>query len=533
MRSFKSVVAMILVFVLLLTNSNLVLAQSIPEVETGEQFESKKVQVVRVYYESMEDIELLVPFDVFEYNNLEERYVLVAVDAQQMAAIKELGFKVIVDEEETAKFNGLQPSGDNQLNTIPGYSCYRTVEETYAAAAAMAVNFPNLATWTDVGDSWQKAIGPLDGYDMRVLKLTNNAITGQKPVLFLTASIHAREYATAEIATRFAEYLVNNYGTDPDATWMLDYQEIHIMFHANPDGRKIAEGGSSWRKNRDNDDGCSTTYGVDLNRNFTYQWGTGGSSASACDETYRGPSAGSEPETQAIQAYISSVFIDQRSTGAAPADTQGVYIDMHSSGGYVMWPWGYTTTTPPNNTQLQTLGRKLAFFNGYTPGQITRVLYVASGGSVDYAYGEMGVATYAFEVGTAFFQPCSSFESTVYPTNLNALVYAAKVTRTPYMTPLGPDTISLAVSSATVPAGTVVTLTGVANDTRYKSGSGEATQAIAAAEYYLDTPPWVAGATAFSMSASDGTFNSTSENITASVNTNGWSNGPPHAFPSQ
>ena len=93
------------------------------------------------------------------------------------------------------------------------------------------------------------------------------------------------------------------------------------------------------------------------------------------------------------------------------------------------------------------------------------------------------------------------------------------------MTPLGPDSISLAVSAATVPAGTVVTLTGAANDTRYKSGSGEATQAIAAAEYYLDTPPWVAGATPYSMNPSDGTFNSTTENITASVNTTGWSNG--------
>ncbi len=525
MKTNRLVVTIILVFMLLLTNSNIALAQSIPEVELVEQSDPGVVQVVRVYYESIEDIELLVPFDLFEYNNLEEKYVLVAVNARELGELKDLGFKVVIDEEETAKFTFLPSSGENQLNTIPSFPCYRTVEETYAAAAALAVNYPNLATWIDVGESWQKAIGPLPGYDMMVLKLTNSAIVGQKPVLFITASIHAREYAPAEIATRFAEYLVNNYGIDPDVTWMLDYQEVHIMFHANPDGRKIAETGSSWRKNRDNDDGCSTTYGVDLNRNFTYQWGTGGSSTNPCDETYRGPSAGSEPETQAIQAYISSVFIDQRGTGAAPADAQGVYIDMHSSGGYVMWPWGYTTTTPPNNTQLQTMGRKLAYFNGYTPGQITRVLYVASGGSVDYAYGEMGVATYAFEVGTAFFQACSSFESTVYPTNLNALLYATKVTRTPYMTPLGPDSLNLALSANSVPAGTSVTLTATANDTRYKSGTGEATQAIAAAEYYLDIPPWVAGATAFPMGASDGTFNSTTENITVSVNTTGWSNG--------
>ncbi len=520
MKSTRSVITILLVIVLLITNTNIAFSQSTGTEEGIEQTASSNIQVVRVYYESMEDIELLIPFDLFEYNNLEEKYVLVAVDAQQFGEIKELGFKVIVDEEETANFKLLSFSLDTQLETIPSYPCYRTVEETYAAAASLAVNYPNLATWTDVGDTWQKAIGPLDGYDMMVLKLTNNAIVAQKPVLFLTASIHAREYAPAEIATRFAEYLVNNYGIDPDVTWMLDNQEIHIMFHANPDGRKIAEGGVSWRKNRDNDDGCSSTYGVDLNRNFTYQWGTGGSSTNPCDETYRGPSAGSEPETQAIQAYISSVFIDQRGTGAAPADAQGVYIDMHSAGGYVMWPWGYTTTTPPNNTQLQTMGRKLAYFNGYTPGQITKVLYVASGGSVDYAYGEMGVATYAFEVGTNFFEPCTSFTSTVYPANLNALLYAAKVTRTPYMTPLGPDSLSVAVSASTVPAGTSVTLTAQANDTRYRQSNGtEPTQNIAAAEYTIDTPPWESGAAPIAMTAADGSFNASTENITAVVNT--------------
>ena len=57
------------------------------------------------------------------------------------------------------------------------------------------------------------------------------------------SAIHAREYATAELITRFAEYLVENYGTDPDITWLLDYNEIHLLLQANPDGRKHAETG--------------------------------------------------------------------------------------------------------------------------------------------------------------------------------------------------------------------------------------------------------------------------------------------------
>ncbi len=493
------------------------------------------VVVVRVYYNTLDDIQLLAEYDVFEYNNLEERYVLAAVDRAELQSLRDLGFRLIIDLEETASFARLsiplaeQPQEAIGPESIPSYSCYRTVEETYASAAALAAAHPTLATWSDVGNSWEKATvtsPDLAGYDMMLLKLTNSAVGGSKPKLFITASIHAREYAPAELTTRFAEHLVNNYGTDADATWLLDHHEIHLMFQANPDGRKKAEAGSSWRKNTDRDDGCTSTYGADLNRNFSYQWGTGGSSSVACNETYRGPGAGSEPETQVIQNYLLANFPDQRGSGtaAAPADATGIYLDIHSYGGYVMWPWGYTSTTPPNATQLQTLGRKVAFFNSYSPGQITHLLYVASGGSVDYAYGELGVASLAIEVGTAFFQSCSSFTGTVLPANLPALVYAAKVARTPYQTPLGPDALSLALSPASVAKGNAATLTATINDTRYRSGSGEATQNIAAAEYYLDTPPWQGG-TASAMTASDGAFNATVENVTATVDTTGLAEG--------
>ena len=98
---------------------------------------------------------------------------------------------------------------------------------------------PTLATWTDVGDSWDKATPAGDpGYDINALVLTNQAVPGPKPKLMIISAIHAREYATAELATRFAELLVNNYGIDPDITWLLDYTELHLIPQANPDGRK-------------------------------------------------------------------------------------------------------------------------------------------------------------------------------------------------------------------------------------------------------------------------------------------------------
>jgi len=535
MKHRASLPVLALILVVLSLSPDLTAEASNPSMtasRAASQDQPEDVYVVRVYYDTIEDIGLLSDYDLFEYNNRDEKYVLVAVDREKLQSLEGLGLRVAVDPEETANFTGASAGGGFGIDTIGGKECYRTVEETYQTAQDIATDHPALATWIDVGDSWEKATvtnPDLTGYDMMVLRLTNSGVDGPgvvKPKLFITASIHAREYAPAELLTRFAEYMVDNHGTDADVTWILDHHELHLMFQANPDGRKKAEAGSGvmWRKNTDRDDGCTSTvvtssyYGTDLNRNFSYQWGTGGSSTAPCNDSYRGPSAGSEPETQVIQTYLTDIFPDQREGGAAPPDTSGIYIDIHSHGGYVIWPWGYSASAPPNSAQLQTLGRKFAYYNNYTPGQITGVLYVASGGGVDYSYGELGVASYAIEVGTAFFQDCASFENTIYPVNLQALIYAAKVARTPYMTPAGPDALNLAVSPTSVACGAPATLTGTINDTRYRSGTGEPTQAIAAAEYYVDTPPWLGG-TAYAMTASDGSFNSTTEGVTASVDT--------------
>ena len=130
-----------------------------------------------------------------------------------------------------------------------------------------------------------------------------------------------------------------------------------------------------------------------------------------------------------MQDYLRAIFPDQRGpnlTDPGPADATGVYIDLHSYAQLVLWPWGFTSTTAPNATALQTLGRKFAYWNSYTPQQAIG-LYPTDGTTDDTAYGELGVAAYCFEVGTAFFQSCTSFTNTVWPNNLPPLIYAAKV----------------------------------------------------------------------------------------------------------
>ncbi|MGR6872871.1 M14 family zinc carboxypeptidase [Pseudomonas sp. HK3] len=420
--------------------------------------------------------------------------------------------------------------------SIPGYSCYQTVEETFSIAQGMVSANPSLAQFIDVGDSWQKS-QDLGGYDIRVLKLTNQNTTGNKPILFINSAIHAREYTTAPLTVEFARWLLDGYGTNADATWLLDAHEVHLMLHTNPDGRKQAETGLSWRKNA-NQDYCGTTSnsrGADLNRNFTFSWNStngGGSSGNQCNDTYRGPSAGSEPEIQALESYVRSIFPDKRGPNvndAAPTDTTGIHLDIHSYSELILWPWGDSQNVAPNGTAMQTLGRKFAYFNGYTPQQSVG-LYPTDGTSDSVSYGELGVPSFTFELGTSFFQNCSTFENTIVPDNLPALVYAAKVVRAPYITPGGPDITNLTINgtsgSGTIAPNSTGSLAATATDNRFNSSNGsEATQNITAMEYYIDTPPWTTGAVANVLSATDGSFNSKTEAGNATINTSGLSDG--------
>jgi carboxypeptidase T len=418
--------------------------------------------------------------------------------------------------------------------SLPSFPCYETVEETFAAMDGFPTTYPQLASVVDIGDSWEKTQAT-GGWDLRVLKLTNRQIAGDKPKLFINSAIHAREFATAPLVLAFARQLLEGYGTDADATWILDHQEVHLLIQTNPDGRKKAEPGVLWRKNTD--EFCKgpvrlgglISQGVDLNRNFSFSWNATngeGSSGTKCDQTYRGPSASSEPETQAVENYIRSLWPDRRGPGlndAAPDDTSGIHLDIHSAAGLVLWPWGVTDQPAPNGAALQALGRRLAFLNRYFPQQSIG-LYATDGTSDGPSYGELGVANYTFEIGTDFFQSCSTYESTVKPDNLAALRYAAKMVRTPFQNAGGPDvtTLQLSGDAATtgVPRGTKVTLTATTTDTRFSNDNGvEPTQNIVAVEAYVDTPPWQAGARAIALPAADGAFDTPTETVARTLPT--------------
>ncbi len=167
--------------------------------------------------------------------------------------------------------------------------------------------------------------------------------------------------------------------------------------------------------------------------------------------------------------YVRSQYPDLRAddlSAAAPVTTSGIFLDLHSYSELVLWPWGFTASSAPNGAALQTLGRKFAYFNTYTPVESIG-LYPTDGATDDFAYGELGVPAFTFEIGTDFFQDCPTFESTIVPDNLQALLYGLRALRRPYQDPAGPDTLNVSITPTLALTDTPAALTAVANDTRY------------------------------------------------------------------
>lgn len=523
----------------------------ITDVDT--QIQSELEELGPIYQVIAPNAELATKAAITFHGNLletitEQNIHIMTLSTAEAITLKTLGFTVNDEHDFPQRYKqhrlGQMAAADEkianaftaqQMTGIPGYFCYPTVEETYAKMDMMVSDDPSLASIIDIGDSWKKSTGG-GGYDLRVLKITNSAITGDKPKLFIHSAMHAREYTTAALSLDFADRLLRRYGLDADPTWIVDNHEIHILFHMNPDGRKQAETGLLWRKNV-NENYCgvnSNSRGADLNRNFTHSWNSTngqGSSGNVCSTTYRGPSAASEPETQALETYLRDIFPDSRGpnvSDAAPSDTQGLHLDIHSYSELILWPWGDTNSVAPNGTALQTLGRKLAFWNGYQPTQSIG-LYATDGTSDAISYGELGIPSITYELGTAFFQSCNDYQTTVRPDNLPSLEYAAKIVRAPYLLPSGPEVHDVTINGSKdgyASFGDQVELRATASDNRFEDQNGvEPSQKVIEAEYYVNSYPWQAGATGIPMAADDAAFSAKSEAITAMIETTNLNSG--------
>ena len=457
-----------------------------------------ELQVLIVHYVSRDQLaDLVNRYDVVEVDSDTQTLKIFSNQVTRDALAAE-GFSWTVDRPYTALINAEVKPLAGQTMGIPGYPCYRTISEIYASADTLAATYPDLVELLDIGDSWEKTQDPSDGWDIEVLVLSNrNTPSVPKSDAFIMSGIHAREWAPPELNLRLAEYLLANYDTNADVKWLLDYNRIHLVLLTNPDGRVKDEANFNvfWRKNTNNNYcGNTNSRGADLNRNYPYAWQN---NYSPCSETYSGPSANSEPETDAIMNYVASIFPDQKlpdpDEPVNELDATGMFVDLHSYSRLVLWPWGYTGTLAPNYASLRVMGYKFAYYNGHDP-QKSYDLYPTTGTTDDWAYGELGVPGFCFEVGDTFHQSCSVFESDINPNNQQALLRAIKIARKPYRLTYGPEVSNLSVSPDPVLPGENLVVNYTADDTLYSSYEGGIpSQNIISIRYSIDKPSWIAG----------------------------------------
>ena len=300
-------------------------------------------------------------------------------------------------------FNPNTPTHFN-LGTMGGYLKY---EEMLAELDEMFALYPNLITSKAPIDTFLTHEGrPI--YFVRISDNPTQDEAGEPKVLY-TAIHHAREPMSLMETIFFMWYVLENYNNNPELAYLVDHMQLYFVPCINPDGYVYNQttnpnGGGMWRKNRRLNSGGS--YGVDLNRNYSYGWGTTGTSFDQTSETYCGTSAFSEPETQAMRWLVqNNNFITA--------------FNAHTYGSDILFPIGTTTNEfADHHNWFQEESNHQVQYNGYTAMKSSS-LYPASGDSDDYMYkSDIGVNqkdtmfVHTPEVGTAFWQPSNQIVST-------------------------------------------------------------------------------------------------------------------------
>ena len=290
------------------------------------------------------------------------------------------------------------------LGTMGGYLKYN---EMLAELDAMAAQYPTLIT----------VKAPISNFlthgnrPIYYVKISDNPTTNEasEPKVLYTAIHHAREPMSLMETIFYMWYVLENYGSNEEVTYLVNNTQMYFVPCINPDGYVYNEttnpnGGGLWRKNRRNNGGG--VYGVDLNRNYSYGWGTTGTSATTSNDTYRGPSAFSEPETQAMRWLVQNNNFEMA-------------FNAHSYAEAILFPIGTTTAEfAPHHDYFQDYTNHMTEMNGYDAIKSSG-LYPASGDSDDYMYKvDVGVGekdtifAKTPEVGTDFWQPSTEIIST-------------------------------------------------------------------------------------------------------------------------
>ncbi|KPI98271.1 Carboxypeptidase A1 [Papilio xuthus] len=293
-----------------------------------------------------------------------------AIGAQYELQVENV--KEIVDLEEkllaTAAFRKSTRPGRLSFDKIHRYA------EVNAYLDELAEKYDTV-TVVSAGKSFE-------GRDIRYLKIsTTNFEDTNKPVIMLQSLLHAREWVTLPVTLYAIEKLVIDI-TDKNLVDNIDWIILPI---ANPDGYEFShEHLRFWRKNRSTGHTITNLcVGVDLNRNFGYNFGLW-SSDIACSEAYHGKGPFSEPESQAVRSIV-----------LEHSNRLELYFDVHSHGSIILYGYG-DGILPPNGLTIHLVAVRIAQAidavkwpskPNYRVGNIAMTFANVSGTAMDYVQG--------------------------------------------------------------------------------------------------------------------------------------------------
>lgn len=241
----------------------------------------------------------------------------------------------------------------------------------------------------------------LEGRPILAVKVGAADDSPSRPNVIFLATYHAREWAATEMALRLIRHLSARPAPSGRVASLVASRDVWIVPVVNPDGYQYTFTTSRlWRKNRrPNTDG---TFGVDLNRNHAEHWGfdDAGSSPLPASEVYRGPSAASELETQAIE----------RLHALHPPVTS---VSYHTYTGLILFPPGYLYGALPGDLGIY---RAIAgtderpsvrdnlpgALRGYYRPEPSWNLYTTNGEYNDWAYARYGTISFTPELTSGF-----------------------------------------------------------------------------------------------------------------------------------
>jgi murein tripeptide amidase MpaA len=307
-------------------------------------------------------------------------HIVAAVDYDKVTEIEELGFSVEVISDDA--WGVLKPERVKKAaaGEWDAYHTYADIE-----TMLLAMESSGVAKVYDIGDT-------VEGRDIWAVRISDNPDVNEvEPSILLVGCHHAREWISVEVPLYIAKYLTDNYATNPEIQSLVDNQQIWIVPMLNPDGHEYSRTTNrSQRKNR-RDTGSSDPdkWGVDLNRNYDYEWGIDILSSGDPDvSTYRGPSAFSEPETRALR----DLFL---------AHTFRSMITYHSYGGMVAYTWGYTYEYPADRCRDRHMSDIMRDLINEVHGEDYSsevMMGLTSGDTTDWTYGLFRIPSITMEL---------------------------------------------------------------------------------------------------------------------------------------